>query len=179
MIDLSYPTILKSLDVLRLSIIANQADFRSWLDLVYFGPAEHLEHETQRPIIFGIIESGHDVRIDILGRLPVEILSGLKLRMLCRGSIYYTDEYPPYSFLLFHDRKKIHDSQGDAWRQKSDFHHESNFLQFARRRIMPHHGIPEKKFPQYLKEIEFRYRNRNRPIFEQLCHFLVSFIPRR
>jgi transposase-like protein len=179
MIDLSYPTILKSLEVLRLSIIANQADSKTWLDLVYFGPEEHLKHEKQNPIIFGIIESGHEVRIDILGKFPVKNLPGLKLRMLCQSSIYYTDEYPPYSFLLFHDHNKIHDLQDDTCSENRGFNHESNFLKFTRKLTIRHHGIPEKKFPQYLKEIEFRYRHRDRSIFKQLCHFLVSFVPRR
>jgi transposase len=176
-IDLSYPTVLKALEVLRLSIIANQADAELWLDLVYYRPRLRTKQKERSPVVFGIIESEKLMRFEILEDLPMKSLLDLKPRMLCRSSIYYADEHPPYSFILFHDHKQIHDLHADSRPQIHSTNNESDFLRFARRLINRHRGITYMKFPQYLKEIEFRYNYRDHPIFKQLCHFLVSFVP--
>jgi transposase len=176
-IDLSYPTVLKALEVLRLSIIANQDDSEMWFDLAYDHTGLQIKQEKQGPFIFGIIESDRLVTIEILADLPLKTLLELKPRMLSRSSIYYTDAYRHFSFLLFHDHVRIHDLRRESWRQIPSLSHESDFLKFARRLINRHRGITDTKLPLYLKEIEFRYNHRNQPLFKQLCRFLVSFIP--
>ena len=176
-IDLSYPTVLKALEVLRLSIIANQDDSEMWLDLVYYHSGLQSKHEKQGPVVFGIIESDRLVKIEILADLPLKTLLELKPRMLSRSSIYYSEAYRHFSFLLFHDHARIHDLRRESWRQIHSSSHESDFLKFARRLIHRHRGITDTKLPLYLKEIEFRYNHRNQPLFKHLCRFLVSFVP--
>lgn len=42
---------------------------------------------------------------------------------------------------------------------------------------MKFHGVPKEKFPLYLKEIEFRYNNRNYDMFDLLAQNIVNLVP--
>jgi len=42
---------------------------------------------------------------------------------------------------------------------------------------MKHHGISPKRFPLYLKELEFRYNHRHLDIFPILAKYLCDFVP--
>ncbi len=42
------------------------------------------------------------------------------------------------------------------------------FLSYAKERLIKYHGVSFKKFPLYLKEMEFRYNHRNQNVFEIL-----------
>ena len=48
---------------------------------------------------------------------------------------------------------------------------------YAKERLIKHHGVSKEKFPFYLKEMEFRYNNRNTTIFTQLVKYLVNLVP--
>jgi transposase len=50
---------------------------------------------------------------------------------------------------------------------------------YAKERLIKHHGVSKEKFPLYLKEMEFRYNNRNRSIFQLLVDYLLTFVPDR
>ena len=51
------------------------------------------------------------------------------------------------------------------------------FWSYAKERLIKHHGVSKEKFPLYLKEMEFRYNNRNTTIFTQLTKYLVNLVP--
>jgi len=52
-----------------------------------------------------------------------------------------------------------------------------DFWSYAKERLIKHHGVSKEKFPLYLKEMEFRYNNRNTRIFTQLAEYLVNLMP--
>lgn len=174
---LSYPTLLKALEVLRLAIIANTTDAEAWLNLVYLRVNSHARHQQPGTTAFGIVERDQRVKIEILDDFSIGSLQGRKPRMLRRSAIFYTDEYPPYTFVLFHDPMKTHASMVSKADQGHRIAESSDFFQFAERAIIHHHGIAKEKLPLYLKEIEFRYNHKDQPVFNRLCRFLVSFVP--
>ena len=51
------------------------------------------------------------------------------------------------------------------------------FWSYAKERLIKHHGVSKKKFPFYLKEMEFRYNNRNTAIFTQLAKYMANLVP--
>jgi len=48
------------------------------------------------------------------------------------------------------------------------------FWSYAKEKLMKYHGISREQFPYYLKELEFRYNNRNSNLFEKYLRFLRS-----
>lgn len=46
-----------------------------------------------------------------------------------------------------------------------------------RKRLAKFHGVSKEKFPLYLKEIEFRYNNRSKNIFNLTVQNLCSLVP--
>lgn len=179
-VSLSYPTVLKALEVIRLSIIANSADSENWLGYVYFRPEESTTGKKYQEIIsiFGIIEQHGTVKIDIIKGFTLKMILNLNPKMLRRSSIYYTDECLPYGALVFHDHVDALQLAGnDNSNLKYKFNEDSDFWPFAKTQIAKHRGISRKKFPLYLKELEFRYNNRGDPLFFLLCQYVVSFIP--
>jgi transposase len=165
---------------LRLAIIANSRDAQIWLVHILSPEAKSSapEKTDQMISVFGIRESWGAVMIDLLECLPLETFVQLKPKALRRSSIYYTIAYQNYKSLVFHN----HESTGcrsvdEDPQQVYRIDEESPFWRYANTRILGYRGISRGKFPHYLKELEFRYNNRQNPIFYPLCRYLVSFIP--
>lgn len=179
-LSISYPTVLKATELLRLSIIANSVDSAKWLDYVYFRENEWFTKlkSSNKVTVFGIIEQGGKVNIDLLSDFDLQTLVSMDPKPLRKTNIFYTDQFGHYDTFVFND---FSDKNFQADRPKPDhlhkINHQSEFWSFAKSRIVKHRGISPKKFPQYLKEIEFRYNHRNQEIFYLLCQYLVSFIP--
>jgi len=51
------------------------------------------------------------------------------------------------------------------------------FWSYAKERLIKHHGVSKEKFPFYLKEMEFRYNNRNTTLFTQFAKYLRNLVP--
>lgn len=177
----SYPTGLKALEILRLAIIANSSDAKPWLNYVYFRSIESKAKQKPQTInaVFGILEQHGNAKIDILEGFMAEKVPELKPKMLRRSLIYYTDEYPPYETLVFHDHTNApHWDIGDDSNQAYKINRDSDFWRFAKTNISRYRGISKAKLPHYLKELEFRYNHRNQQTFELLSSYIVSFIPK-
>jgi transposase len=48
------------------------------------------------------------------------------------------------------------------------------FWSFAKERLMKHHGISKEKFLYYIKEMEWRYNNREKDLFEILVDLMLQ-----
>jgi transposase len=53
------------------------------------------------------------------------------------------------------------------------------FWSYAKERLAKFHGVSKGKFPLYLKEMEFRYNNRDKNIFNLTAQTLCSLVPDR
>ncbi|MGD0275348.1 MAG: transposase [Syntrophales bacterium] len=53
------------------------------------------------------------------------------------------------------------------------------FWSYAKERLIKYHGVSKEKFPLYLKEMEFRYNNKSKPIFNSLAQLIVNLVPDR
>jgi transposase len=180
-VALSYPTALKAVEVLRLAIIANSTDAEHWLDHVDFHPegTEKNQQSETMSAVYGIIDQLGKVKIDILEGFTLETELNLKPKMLRRSSIYFTDAYPPYAALVFHDHAYAHRwVKGDDADPEPEVAGKSDFWRYAKTKIARYRGISNQKLPQYLKELEFRYNHPKRQVFDLLCRYLVSFVPK-
>jgi transposase len=136
-IDLSYPTVLKALTVMRMAIVANSPDLQLLageieLDESYFGgkrKGKRGRGAFNKVPVFGILERDGIVKVEVVNDVSAETLLNLTIKTVRRGSIVYTDKFRSYDAFL------------------------------------------------YLKEMEFRYNNRNTEIFHELAKYLANLVP--
>lgn len=125
--------------------------------------------------VFGILERNGRVFVQALPNLKAETVVGLTVKKVRRGSIVYTDKYRIYDSLMFCGYKhlKIDHSQKFS-RGQVYINGLEGFWSFAKERLIKFHGSSPPHFPLYLKELEFRYNNRDNDIFPIIVRFLCD-----
>ena len=128
--------------------------------------------------VFGILERNGIVRVQVIKDVTAQTLLNLTVKTVRRGSIVYTDKFRSYDSLMFcgyrHiklDHKKLFASG------KVYINGVEGFWSYAKERLIKFHGISKEKFPLYLKEMEFRYNNRDKNIFNLMAQNLCNFVP--
>lgn len=185
-LDLSYPTILKALNVIRLAILYNGQsddllDGEIELDEAYFGgrrKGKRGRGAANKTPVFGILERNGLVKVEVVKDVSAKTILNHTIQTVRRGSIVYTDKFRGYDSLMFcgyrHlkiDHKK-HFASGKVYINGIE-----GFWSFAKERLMKHHGVSKEKFPLYLKELEFRYNNRRQSIFNLVVKYLTNLVP--
>jgi transposase len=107
-IDLSYPTVLKALTVIRMAIIANSSDQQLLageieLDESYFGgrrKGKRGRGAYNKVPVFGILERDGIVRVEPVTDVTAKTLLDLTIKTVRRGSIVYTDKFRSYDALM-------------------------------------------------------------------------------
>ena len=127
--------------------------------------------------IFGILECNGIVKVEVLKRVSAESILNLAIKTVRRSSIVYTDRYRGYDALMFcgYRHVKIDHTRYFA-RGRVYINGVKGFWSFAKERLIKFHGISKEKFPVYLKEMEFRYNNRDRPLFPILIQCLCDLM---
>ena len=184
-IDLSYPTVLKALTVIRMAIISNSSDPQLLagqieLDESYFGgrrKGKRGRGAYNKVPVFGILERDGIVRVEPVTDVTAKTLLDLTIKTVRRGSIVYTDKFRSYDALMccgYRHLKVDHKKRFSSG--KVYINGLEGFWSYAKERLIKHHGVSREKFPLYLKEMEFRYNNRNTEIFHLLSKYLVVLV---
>ena len=186
-LGLSYPTALKAAQVIRMAILANSDDHPQLLDgeveidESYFGgkrKGKRGRGAAGKVPVFGILERDGFVKVDVVKDVTAQTLLNLTIKTVRRGSIIYTDKFRSYDALMccgyrhlkIDHRKKF--SSGRVYINGLE-----GFWSYAKERLIKHHGVSKEKFPLYLKEMEFRYNNRDSEIFTKLVKYLTNLVP--
>lgn len=192
-LGLSYNTVYKALTALRFSVLAHAIDANQLL-----GPETGLDgylkgnRLTGGPKdmrmdtipVYGIIQRGSMAFIDLVPGFQAETVfhfhMNFHLSMVRSGNLVYTDRYKDYDGLIFcgNDTLPYHVIRKQKKRPMLD-ESDSEFWKFARKRLRRFRGISCQRFPLYLKELEFRFNNRGRPIFETLASYLCAVVQER
>jgi transposase len=186
-VNISYPTVLKAVDLIRQSMVVESEggyDLVSGeveMDEAYFGgkrKGKRGRGAAHKIPVFGILERKGIVQVEVLKDVSAESLLNIAVKKVRRGSIVYTDRFRGYDALMFcgyrHlrvDHEKIF-SSGKVYINGLE-----GFWSYAKERLIKHHGVSIQKFPLYLKEMEFRYNHRNKEIFEILTKNLCNLVP--
>jgi transposase len=180
-IDLSYPTVLKALTVMRMAIVANSPDLHLLtgeieLDESYFGgkrKGKRGRGAFNKVPVFGILERDGIVKVEVVSEL------NLTIKTVRRGSIVYTDKFRSYDALMCCGYRHLKVDHGKRLSSgKVYINGLEGFWGYAKERLIKHHGVSKQKFlPLYLKEMEFRYNNRNTEIFHELAKYLANLVP--
>lgn len=186
-VDLSYPTVLNALTWLRMAIVANAPDSQELLcgevemDETYFGgrrKGKRGRGALNKVPVFGILERNGVVKVEVVKNVQAKTLLGLTIKTVRRGSIVYTDKFKSYDALMWCGYRHLKlDHKKQFSMGKVYINGLEGFWSYAKERLIKHHGVSKEKFPFYLKEMEFRYNNRDKSLFLLLCKYLVSTVP--
>ncbi len=175
----SYPATLKAFDHMRCIIINEMAKTDRKLRGV-FGPdaacfsAKHKGRMAKNnTVMFGIRERRGKARIDIINNAGAKTLPKNTIGAARLGSITYTDKWGGYDSVVmagYHHRTTGH---GRAFSYNKPIHVDGieGFWSYARQRLAKYHGVKPSKFLLYIKEMEWRYNNRNKDTFIMLLDY--------
>lgn len=186
-VQLSYPTVLKAVTLIRIAIVANAKDAQDLLngeielDETYFGgrrKGKRGRGAYNKVPVFGILERDGTVRVDVVKDVTAESLLSMTVKTVRRGSIVYTDKFRSYDALMFCGYRHLRvDHKKRFATGKVYINGLEGFWSYAKERITKFHGVSKGKFPLYLKEMEFRYNNRIKDIFTLLVKNICSIVP--
>jgi len=153
-LQLSYATVYKALTTIRQSI---------WV---------HTQQEAGRQL-------GGEVELD------ESYFGGRRKGKRGRGAagkvpVFGTDRYRIYDALMFCGYRHLKVDHGKQFsRGRVYINGLEGFWSWAKERVIKHHGISARRFPLYLKELEFRYNHRDQDIFTIITQYLCDFVPNR
>ncbi len=183
-LGLSYPTTLKGFNLLRVTILKELARSDDTLkgeieeDESYFGgrrKGKRGRGSENKTIVFGILERGGKVSVSIIKDTSAETLIHETVAKVRRGSIVYTDKWKDYDSLVFCGYRHLNIDHRYRFKQgKVYINGVEGFWGFAKERLIKYHGISKNKFLLYIKEMEWRYNNRNSDLFHLLIKYMLG-----
>jgi len=183
-LGVSYPTALKGFDILRSAILQELSRSDEILkgeieaDESYFGgkrKGKRGRGAGGKTIVFGILERGGKVSVKIVKDVSADTLINETVAKVRRGSIVYTDKWKGYDSLMFCGYRHLNIDHGCKFKQgKVCINGVEGFWSFAKERLIKHHGISKNKFLLYIKEMEWRYNNKDYNLFELLVKYMLG-----
>lgn len=176
-LKLSYTTVHKFYKILRERIYKettkdDMLDGELEMDESYFGGKRGRGAANKIPV-FGILERGGKVKVEVVKDVKAETLLKETIKKVKRGSLIYTDRYRSYDGLVMYGFKHKRIDHGKRFANgKVYINGIEGFWSYAKERLMKYHGVSVRTFPLYLKELEFRYNNRCKDLFEELVKLL-------
>ena len=148
------------------------------LDESYFGgkrKGNRGRGAYNKAIAFGILERNGTVHTVIVENVSAETLMKAIEERTKKGSVFYTDGFRSYNDLRQYGKHNIirHDKDEFA-KEKNHINGIEGFWSFAKERFHKYHGIDKKNYPLYLKEMEFRFNNRNNNIYKLLMNICIK-----
>jgi len=180
--NLAYNTVYRAIQNIRCSILAHAEDAPNLfggeieLDESYFGgrrKGNRGRGAAGKVPVFGILERDGQVRVTVVPNVTAATLINLTVKMVRRGSIIYTDKFKSYDSLMFCGYRHLKVDHGKRFSSgKVYINGLEGFWSWAKERLIKHHGVSKTHFPLYLKELEFRYNNRHKDIFDKVADYL-------
>jgi transposase len=131
-----------------------------------------------KTMVFGIYQrNGRAITFPVLDR-KYDTLVPLIKQHTKKGSLYYTDDHTAYAFLNLIGKHRIIDHVREEYVRK-DVHINGieGFWSYAKVWLYHYRGVPKQYFDLYLKEIEFRFNNRDNDIFQMLGNMMTRTAP--
>ncbi|WP_320170719.1 transposase [Maridesulfovibrio sp.] len=191
-LGLSYNATYKAITALRFAILAQAIDARQLLG-PETGLHTHLKGKKLTGVpartpsetipVFGIMEKNGWVFIDLMPNITAESVfhfnHNFHLKLVRHGSIIHTDMYQKYDALILCGDETLPLDYIRKYPGVTPYIETSNgeFWEFARERFKRYKGISPHRFPLYLKELEFRFNNRNKDLFDLLVTYICKIVP--
>jgi len=188
-LNVSYRAVYGAVTTLRLAILSHAEDAQALLDgeveldEAYFGgrrKGNRGRGAAGKVSVFGILERDGLVHVNAVPDVSAATLLKLTVKKVRRGSVVYTDKFRSYDSLMFCGYRHLKVDHGKYFSSgKVYINGLEGFWSWAKERFIKHHGVSKKYFPLYLKELEFRYNNRNHDIFDLVANCLCDLVPKR
>ena len=95
-----------------------------------------------------------------------------------KGSLYYTDDHTAYASLnLIGKHQVVAHGREEYVREDTHINGIEGFWSYAKIWLYHYRGVPKQYFHLYLKEIEFRFNNREKNLFRLISEMLVKSVP--
>lgn len=184
---LAYNTVYKAVMTIRMAIVAHAPDVldlfsgEGELDESYFGgrhKGKRGRGAAGKAQVFGILERDGQVQVTAVPDVPAATLIDLNVKTVRRGNLIYTDRFKRYDSLMFCGYRHLKIDHSKRFGSgKVYINGLEGFWSWAKERLIKHHGVSKENFPLYLKELEFRYNNRNADLFELVTDHLCDLVP--
>jgi transposase len=183
-VKVNYNTALKAFDAMRRVIVNELAKNDLVLkgeieaDESYFGgrrKGRRGRGSRNKAIVYGILERNGKVSVSILKDVSTESIINETVKKVRRGSIVYTDRWRGYSPLMFCGYRHLSVDHSRKFKEgKVYINGIDGFWSFAKERLIKYHGISKEKFLYYIKEMEWRYNNRDRDLYALLVDYMLG-----
>ncbi len=147
------------------------------LDESYFGgkrKGKRGRGAKNKTIVFGILERKGKIYTKIVENVSKETLMKEIENKTLKGSVFYTDGWKSYASLEQYGKHNIIDHDKEL---VDENHNHINgiegFWSFAKERFHKYHGIDKENYPFYVKEMEFRFNNRNNNVYKLLIDICI------
>ena len=91
-----------------------------------------------------------------------------------KGSVFYTDGWKSYASLEQYGKHNVIDHDKELVdKNHNHINGIEGFWSFAKERFHKYHGISKTNYPLYVKEMEFRFNNRNENVFKLLMDICI------
>lgn len=189
-LDLAYNTLYKAVTTIRWAITADAIDARdffsigeSWPHQQALGSATKTRGDFISAPVFGIIEHAGVAFVDrVPGVYPETVFhfhDHFGLRLGRWGKTYFSAPFQRYNALIFCSSLPPPRFMEFALAPPSPSSPAKRaFLNHVLERIRRYNGLSPQKFPLYLKELEFRYNNKDKDIFALTAELLCRFVPK-
>ena len=147
------------------------------LDESYFGGKKKGARgrgAKNKAIVFGILERKGKVYTAIVPNVSKETLMNEIEKKTLKGSVFYSDGWKSYVDLQQYGKHNIIDHDENYVQGSTHINGIEGFWSYAKERFHKYHGIKKYNYPLYLKEMEFRFNNRNRNLFKLLFDVCVK-----
>ena len=128
-----------------------------------------------KTLVFGIYKrNGQVITFPVPDRKHDTLMELIK-KHTRKGSLYYTDDYTAYASLNMRGKHKVVSHGMDEYvRDDAHINGMEGFWSYAKAWLYSYRGVSKQYFHLYLKEIEFRFNNRDKELFPILADLLVK-----
>lgn len=147
------------------------------IDETYFGgkrKGKRGRGAHNKAIVLGVLERNGKVYTTVVPDVSAETLMAEIQAKTEKGSVFYTDCFKSYGSLQRYGKHSRINHEKAYGRGRTHINGLEGFWSFAKERFHKYHGINRENYPLYLKEMEFRFNNRNADIFKKLFTIIYS-----
>lgn len=126
-------------------------------------------------IVFGIYQRNGKVLTFPISSRAKETLHPIIKKHTRAGSLYYTDDWHAYATLPVKGKHVIISKEKGTPKGRDHLNGIEGFWSYAKHWLHQYRGVPKEYFHLYLKEIEFRFNNRN----QNLIPLIMKLLRRR
>lgn len=183
-LGLSYNTVSKRYASCRKAIVwYSQQEFKKLHGLIeadetYFGgkrKGNRGRGAFNKQPVFGILERNGKVYTAVVENVSAETLFQHIKKKTRKGSVFYTDDFRSYKDLKQYGKHNKIKHSKTFGRKHNHINGIEGFWSYAKERFHKYHGIGKGNYLSYIKEMEFRFNNRNQDVYPLLIKIIRDF----